>query len=64
MDNRNYNEILEKIARLNDEIDNKQAKTLDLDLLKRIIIRLQSFDCNECTNYLSEIGRASCRERV
>ena len=56
MDNRNYNEILEKIARLNDEIDNKQAKTLDLDLLKRIIIRLQSFDCNECTNYLSEMN--------
>lgn len=55
MDNRNYNQILEKIARLNDEIDDKQAKKLELDLLKRITIRLQSFDCTECANYLSEL---------
>ncbi len=45
MDNRSYNQTLEKIDRLNDEIDGKQAKTLELDLLKRITIRLQTFDC-------------------
>jgi F0F1-type ATP synthase assembly protein I len=50
-----YNQILEKIDGLNDEIDDKQAKTLELDLLKRITIRLHSFDCTECANYLSEM---------
>ena len=56
MDNINYNQIIEKIARLSDEIDDKQVETLALDLLKRITIRLQSFDCTECGNYLSEIS--------
>ena len=56
MNNKNYKKILEKIARLNDEIDDKQAKTLELDLLKRIIIRLQAFDCTECANNLSELS--------
>lgn len=56
MDNKNYNQIIEKIDSLTNEIDDKQAKTLDLDLLKRITIRLQSFDCAECANYLPEIG--------
>lgn len=56
MDNRNDNQILEKIARLNDEIDDKQRRKFQLDLLKRITIRLQSFDCTECTNCLSELS--------
>jgi len=56
MDNRNYDQIIEKIDRLNDEMDVKQTKGLELDLLKRITIRLLSFDCTECANYLSEMS--------
>ena len=56
MDNRNDNQILEKISRLKDEIDDKLAKVLELDLLKQLTIRLQSFDCAECANYLSELS--------
>lgn len=56
MDNINYNQIIEIIDRLNNEMDDKQANTLELDLLKRITIRLQSFDCTECTNYIPVIG--------
>lgn len=33
----------------------KEVKKLDFDLLQRIIIRLNSFDCNECKEYLQEI---------
>lgn len=56
MDNINYNQIIEIIDRLNNEMDDKQANTLELDLLKRITIRLQSFDCTECTNYIPVMG--------
>lgn len=56
MDNRNYNQILEKITKLNDEIDDKQSKILELDLLERITIRLQSLDCIERANNLYELG--------
>lgn len=52
----NYNQILGKIAKLYDEVDDKQAKALELDLLKRMTIRLQSFDCTECANYSSKLG--------
>lgn len=56
MDNSNYNQMLEKIDIIYNEIGDKQAKILELDLLKRIIVRLQSFDCTECANYLFEMG--------
>lgn len=55
MGNRSFEQILEKVDRLNDEMDLKQTKGLELDLLKRITIRLQSFECTECASYLSEM---------
>lgn len=55
MDNKNFNQILEKLNKISEIMHKKQANSLELDLLKRIIIRLQSFDCNECKNYLSDI---------
>lgn len=51
----NNNQILDLIEKFREKIDEKQAKLLELDLLKRIVIRLQSFDCNECNRYLSII---------
>ncbi len=49
------NQILDKLTKLNDTLDVKQAKALELDLQKRITIRLQSFDCSKCETYLSEL---------
>lgn len=51
----NNNQILNLIEKLRGKIDEKQAKSLELDLLTRIVIRLQSFDCNECKRYLAVI---------
>ena len=56
MDNRDYNQILEKIDKLNNQLNDKQGKTLDLDLVKRIVIRLKSFDCTQCENDLYKLS--------
>ena len=36
-------------------LTDKEVKKLDFDLLQRVIMRLNSFDCNECGRYLQEI---------
>lgn len=51
----NNNQILDLIEKFREKIDEKQAKSLEFDLLKRIVIRLQLFDCNECNRYLAII---------
>ncbi len=55
MDNNHYNQILQKIDGLFNQVESQQVKRLELDLLKRITIRLLSFDCSDCTDYLSEV---------
>ncbi|WP_443659185.1 hypothetical protein [Clostridium algidicarnis] len=55
MDSKDFNEILANIQLLRNEIDEKLAGRLKLDLLERIYKRLYSFDCNECNKYLNEL---------
>lgn len=50
-------QILQRIDGLFSQIEGQQAKRLKLDLLKRIIIRLLSFECSGCTDHLSEMER-------
>ena len=55
MDSKDFNEILANIQLLRNEVDEKLAERLKLDLLERIYKRLYSFDCNECNKYLNEL---------
>lgn len=56
MDNMTYDKLLKTLDRLMLELDDKQVKSLELDMLKRIAIRLQSFECSECEDNLSRLG--------
>lgn len=56
MDNMTYDKLLKTLDRLMLELDDKQVKSLELDMLKRIAIRLQSFECSECEDNLPRLG--------
>lgn len=56
MKNESYDQIIEDVDRLKINLNNKQVKTLELDMLKRIAIRLKSFDCRECEDSMSTLG--------
>ncbi|MFC4388936.1 hypothetical protein ACFOZ1_14125 [Gracilibacillus marinus] len=55
MDHTQYEQLVEKIDHLHSQLDKKQAQAVELDLLKRITIRLDSFDCTVCTEAHSDI---------
>ncbi len=55
MDDEFYNKLLSDLLELKNGIDETKNKKLDLELLERIIIRLHSFECEECKKYLKII---------
>ncbi|MBU3227096.1 hypothetical protein [Clostridium algidicarnis] len=55
MDSKDFNEVLANIQLLRNEVDEKLAERLKLDLLERIYKRLYSFDCNECNKVINEL---------
>lgn len=56
MEHKEFERTLERTKALNGKMDDKLVKSLELDLLERIIGRLHSFDCAACTEFLSELN--------
>lgn len=58
MDNELFEKIINDIAELRTEIDDKKAKKLNLVLLERVVKRVNSFSegCEECKKYLIELN--------
>lgn len=59
MDNQFYGKLMEELAEFKANIDDKLAKKLDLELLERMIKRINSFsqECDECNRKLSKLER-------
>ena len=59
VDNQFFEKLMEELSEFKANIDDKLAKNLDLELLERMVKRLNSFsqECEECNRKLSELER-------